>query len=91
MIDFTLRAIIPTDVVMREIAEESVILDLNTSTYYGLEGIGTRIWQVVTTSANLQQAFDTLLSEYDVNVETLADDFTKLLEELVAFGLLELA
>jgi hypothetical protein len=82
------RVRIPDGVLIREVAGESVVLDLNTERYFGLDEVGTRIWTVLTTSDTIQVGIDTLLDEYDVDQETLADDVAELVEKLVNHGLL---
>jgi hypothetical protein len=36
---------VPDDVLMRELDGESIILDLATKNYYGLDDVGARMWQ----------------------------------------------
>ena len=38
---------IPTQVMARTVGDETVILDLASGTYYGLDPIGARIWQLM--------------------------------------------
>lgn len=87
---FTQRITLPQGVLMREVAGESVILNLNTETYFGLDEVGTRMWQTLTTSETIQHAYDTLISEYDVAPDILRNDLINLVEELANHGLLEL-
>jgi hypothetical protein len=79
---------IPADVLARELEGESVILNLETERYYGLDQVGTRTWNVITTASSLDAAFDVLLAEYDVDPDTLRTDMANLIEELAANGLL---
>ncbi|MBK9123577.1 MAG: PqqD family protein [Chloroflexi bacterium] len=80
----------PEGVLFKDIAGEAVLLNLNTETYFGLDEVGTRMWQVATTSETLQHAYDTLLEEYDVQSDVLRADLMRLIDELVSDGLLEL-
>jgi hypothetical protein len=66
-----------------------VLLNLETERYFGLDETGTRMWQLVTTTANLNAAFQTLLAEYDVEPELLKANLTDLMSRLVENGLLE--
>jgi hypothetical protein len=91
MILFPQRASVPSDVLMREVAGDSVILNLNTETYFGLDEVGTRMWLALTESETIQHAYESLLDEYDVDPDTLSNDLTKLIEDLVSHGLLELS
>lgn len=89
-ISLSARVTIPRGVLVRKVAGESVILNLNNEQYYGLDEMGTRMWAVLTTSPSIQEALDTLLAEYDVTGETLERDVRDLLSKLVAQGLVEL-
>ena len=87
---FSQRVSVPDDVLMRELDGESVILDLASENYYGLDEIGTRIWQVLSSSRTVQEAYDTLLLEYDVEPQQLQQDMQELVTQLVAKGLLRI-
>lgn len=91
MFPFTGRIAIPPDVMIREVAGESVILNLNTEIYFGLDEIGTRMLTLLTASGNVQEAYETLLAEYDVDPEILKQDLTKLIDELRDHGLITIS
>jgi hypothetical protein len=38
---------IPTQVMARTVGDETVILDLANGTYYGLDPVGARMWQLM--------------------------------------------
>jgi hypothetical protein len=81
---------VPAETLAREIDGELVIISVTQETYFGLDEVGTRIWQLLTTSPRIQDAFDTLLDEFDVDSETLAGDLGRLVGELEAHGLIKL-
>ena len=85
---FNQRTIIPKDVMVRDVAGETVLLNLNTGTYFGLDEIGTRMWNVLQNAGSIQEGYDILISEYDVEPDTLRKDLQKLIEDLVSHGLL---
>lgn len=87
---FQQRARIPQGILFKDMAGEAVLLNLNTETYYGLDELGTRMWQVATTSETLQHAFDILLDDYEVEPDVLRADLTRLINELVSEALLEI-
>jgi hypothetical protein len=87
---FTQRASIPKDVMVRDVAGESVILNLNTETYFGLDEVGTRMWNSLQQGRTIQEAYEDLIGEYDIDPATLRNDFQKLIENLVKHGLLAL-
>ena len=88
---FTRRVSVPDSVMFRELEGEAVILDLDSEGYFGLDQIGTRMWQLVTEAESIEAAFDVLLEEYEVEPDTLRADLSGLLEALLARGLLEIA
>jgi hypothetical protein len=76
---------------MQQIEGESVLLNLNSERYYGLDKVGTRIWTALGSTPSIQEAYDALLDEYDVAPEVLREDMKELIGQLVENGLLELA
>lgn len=87
MIDYSKQITIPEHVQYREVDDSAVIINLNNEQYYGLNEVGTRVWQVLTSSESIQKAFETLLEEYDVEEDRLKEDLQKLLIEFKEQGL----
>lgn len=87
---FSQKVSIPDDVLFRNLDGESVLLNLENENYYGLDEVGTRMWDVLTTSTSIQAAYDTLLSEYEVAPEVLQRDINRLIEDLLEQGLVEI-
>jgi hypothetical protein len=85
----TSRVIIPENVLVQELDGEAILLNLKSETYFGLDDVGMRMWQVLTSSSSINSAYQILLSEYDVAPETLQNDFNNLLGRLIEQGLLE--
>ena len=81
------RVILSPEAMFQEIGGEGVILDLKSSTYFGLDEIGVRLWQLLQANPNLQAAADDLLQEYEVEADQLEQDLTKLVDQLVEAGL----
>jgi hypothetical protein len=78
------------EVISQEVSGETVLLDLNSENYFGLDEVGTRIWQLVQQSATLQEVYDTLLAEYEVEPAVLLQDLDRLLADIQAAGLVTL-
>jgi hypothetical protein len=89
MVSFVDRAATPAHVLVRILEQESVLLNLETEQYFGLDETGTRMWQLVTTSPSIDAAYQELLAEFDVEPELLRANFVELLSRLVDSGLLE--
>jgi hypothetical protein len=89
MVPFTNRAAAPTHVMVRYLDRESVLLNLETEQYFGLDETGTRMWQLVTASPNIDAAYQELLEEFDVEPDLLRANLVELLGRLVESGLLQ--
>ena len=78
------------DLLCQEVSGETVLLDLNSESYFGLDGVGTRIWQLLQERANVKKIYDTLFQEYDVESEQLKKDIEEILTKLDEAGLITL-
>lgn len=88
MISFTDRATIPANVLIRFLDQESVLLNLNTERYFGLDEVGTRMWQLITSAPTIDTAYFQLIDEFDVDPETLRSNLHDLLNHLMENGLI---
>ena len=88
MISFSDRVEVSTHVMVRFLDKQSVFLNLDTECYYGLDEIGTRMWQVVTVAPSIEGAYAELLREFDVEAEQLHQNLSEFLAGLVDIGLL---
>ncbi|OLD92141.1 MAG: hypothetical protein AUI36_47660 [Cyanobacteria bacterium 13_1_40CM_2_61_4] len=89
MVSLAERAAVPAHVLVRILARESVLLNLDTEQYFGLDETGTRMWQLVTASPNIEAAYQELLAEFDVEPDMLRSNLMELLTRLVDNGLLQ--
>ena len=86
-IAFSSKVSISKDVMIRQVGDESVLLDLNSAKYLGLDDVSTRIWGVLTSGTSIQSAHDTLVAEFDVDPEQLRKDLGDFILELLDLGL----
>ena len=89
MVSLTDRLDVPQHVLIRFLDKESVLLNVETERYFGLDETGTRMWQLVTAAPSVEFAYRQLLDEYDVQAEPLRRDLIELLSRLVENGLLQ--
>lgn len=87
-IDFSCRVTVPELVIVKRLDDEMVILDLGSESYFGLNDVGTAMWHELEISPSIQQAYLSLLEQYDIHAETLRKDLTNLIRELVDRNLL---
>jgi Coenzyme PQQ synthesis protein D (PqqD) len=88
-ISFDQRISIPADVLISNVEDESVILNLDSERYFGLDEVGTRFMSLLTTSSTIQAAYEVLVEEYDVDEAVLRRDLAELLEKLLEQGLVK--
>jgi hypothetical protein len=79
---------ISDDVVFRDLAGEAVILNLASGVYFGLDEVGTRMWQLLSEHGDDARALSLLLDEYEVDAAQLRQDFHQLIGQLRAKGLI---
>ncbi|MCA9969721.1 MAG: lasso peptide biosynthesis PqqD family chaperone [Anaerolineales bacterium] len=75
--------------VSTDLGGESVILDVQSGMYYGLDEVGARIWELIQAPARAAAVRDALLAEYDVEPAACEQDMLELLTQLRAAGLVE--
>jgi len=68
---------------------ESVLLDPDSGTYYALNEVASRVWELAADEPTLAEVLRTLLAEYEVAPATLREDLDSLLGRLVEEGLLD--
>ena len=87
-ISFSDRVTVPDDVLISRLQEESVILNLDSERYFGLDDVGTRFLSVLTSSESIEAAYERLRTEYDVDPQILRNDLLSLVNNLIDQGLL---
>jgi hypothetical protein len=75
------------EVLFREQSGEGVLLNLKTGRYFGLDAVGTRIWQMLLEGRSLNATVSQLLQEYDVAQDKLLTDVGSFVAALEAHGL----
>jgi hypothetical protein len=88
---FTSRAAVAPDVLFRIVGQEAVLLNLKTELYLGLDAVGTEMWLALTNASSIQDAYDTLLLQYDVEPARLEQDMNDFIDKLLEQQLIEVA
>ncbi len=83
------KVVASENVLIREIAGEAVLLNLDNEQYYGLDEVGYRMWVVLTESDSVGVAMQTLLSEYEVEPDRLLQDMHDLIGKFAEHAFLE--
>jgi hypothetical protein len=74
--------VIHPSVICRELSGETVLLNLESGVYYGLDAVGTRVWQLLMQGCAIASVRDTMIEEYDVAPDVLNADVMRLVGEL---------
>ena len=79
-LDRTVR--ISDDTIFRELAGEAVLLQLEKGMYYGLDGVATRLWNLLAEGGTLRAVVEQARTEFDVDPATLERDLVALVSDL---------
>ena len=85
------RVRVPQAVLVSGLQQESVLLNLDSERYFGLDDIGTRMFSLLSSSDSVEAALQVLLEEYEVEPDTLKADLLSLADNLIEQGLLEVS
>jgi hypothetical protein len=79
---------IPPQVMSRLVGDETVLLDLESGIYFGLDGVGKRIWESVGEGLSLAETAGAIASEFEVEETQAQADLIEFATDLVERGLL---
>ena len=74
-----------------EVHGEVIALDIDQGQCYGLNSVGSRVWQLLESPVSLEEMVDTLTSEYEVSRAECLAQVGELVSSLKAAGLLTTA
>jgi len=73
-----------------DLSGASVILNLDSSVYYGLDKVAARIWNLLQQPRTVNEIRDALVEQYAVDPERAERDLHALLQKLSDAGLIEI-
>jgi hypothetical protein len=76
-----------SEVLFQRLNDGSVLLDLVSEQYIGLDSVATSIWQLLMEDGNTEHVIAQMLEKYDVDEERLRSDVALFIEQLRAQGL----
>jgi hypothetical protein len=76
------------DIVASDIDDEKVMMSIEKGHYYGLDPIGSRVWELIETPVRVSELVDALAVKYDVDRPTCEQDVLAFLDELHQAGIL---
>ena len=85
MADLTLldSLVVDGEVLFRRLDDEAVLLDLKSGTYFGLNDVGARTWQLIVEHRVLSRVLEALVREYAAEREVIERDLLELGRQLV--------
>ena len=72
------------------LGEESAILNLKNSVYYGMNPVGARVWDLLQQPKSVTELRNALLEEFEVDEVRCEGDLLALLETMRSEGLIEI-
>ena len=69
-------------------AEECVMMSIEAGSYYGLNAVGSRIWELLESPKTVGQLCRQICEEFEVDKGTLDQDMAALATDLVSVGIL---
>jgi hypothetical protein len=73
-----------------EMGNETVLMDMNTGDYLGLNSVGSSIWKIVAAPTKVTNICEQLKEEYDIDDKTCQEETLKYLEMLNTENMLEI-
>ena len=71
------------------LGEESAILNLKNSVYYGVNPVATSVWKLIQQPKSIGELRDALVEEYEVEPERCEQDLLTLLDKMRDEGLID--
>ena len=81
------KVAINESVVCAKLDDEAVLLNVETGIYFGLDAVGSRIWDLLGEGASEEEICRRLLDEYEVDPPQVRADVAAFLDRLVEKGL----
>lgn len=66
----------------RTIGDETIVLNLSTSRYFTITGVGTRVFELLATETSIDALVGTVADEYEVDPATARRDIETFLDRL---------
>jgi hypothetical protein len=77
------------DMIAAEMDGDLVMMSIEQGRYFGISGVGTRVWELLEKPASVDQLCAAVLEEYDVDEGVCRADIHAYVEKLLGMGLLQ--
>lgn len=78
-----------SDIVARDMGDETVVLDMRSSKYLTVTGAGTRLFELLADERTAEELVTVILDEYEVDPAVAERDVAAFLADMRAAGLIE--
>ena len=85
------KIVASTDQISGDLSGEVVVLNLKNGTYYGLQDVGNRVWELLQQPTTLLKVQSAIADEYDVALDVARQDVQELVDSLASEGLVEVS
>ncbi len=85
------RARVPDHVVYRPFPHETVVLNLRTGKYHGLDPVGARMFDALERASRVRDAAATIAAVYARSLDEIERDLSEFCRDLLERGLIELS
>ncbi len=85
------RLVVSDAQVSAALDKEAVILSMHDGMYYGLDGVGARIWQLLQQPVTLGVVAGTIAAEFEVDEDQAFEDLVTLVRDLESRALVSRA
>lgn len=77
------------DFMFTEVDGESVIMNVETGHYFGLNSVSTDIWHILETEMNYTKLIDTIMNQYDIDIETCKKDTRPVIGRMIMMKIIQ--
>ena len=71
------------NVTFEVVADEAILIDINTGAYFSLNEVGTEFWEMLDGVHSIEQHAATIATKYEVKTSMVVDDLLELAREMV--------
>lgn len=80
---------ISNDILFRELEGEAVLLNIQTGIYFGLDPLGTKIWQLFQKKYSIEEVSKSIRNDYEVDAQSCREDILNFTASLQKNGLID--
>ena len=79
------------DLLMSSVDDEAVLLGIESGMYYGLNPIGSKIWELLSSEILVSDLIGHLVEAYDAEEKVITSEVLEFLDQLLSRSLIELS